>query len=110
MQIVFYILLYIGSVCPSLVSYSNGFYNSSCSQSGVEMKIADSLDSLLAYKNARGQDVWRLTQKEPDKIYRITMQDGKVVSEKEVKIVPVIKKIKTMIEQEKEVIEGYRIE
>jgi hypothetical protein len=117
MQTTFYILLFISSICSDwgvTLNKSNtySYPSKTCNQSSVRVKTVDNLDSILEYKNNNINARWLLTDKslEPDKIYKVVMQDGKVISEKEVSIVPIIKKSKTMIEKETEEIQGYKIE
>ncbi len=122
MNLVFYILIYLTAPCwnncqvyllPTYDVPIGGTYN--CHQcaplSSVEMKIVDSIEDILAYHNKKVESSfnWIDAKKEPNKIYRVTVENGKF-SQKEIKIVPVIKKTKIVIEQEKETIEGYKIE
>ncbi len=114
MNTIFYILIYITAVCPFTLgntltlenSWRGGEYKTSCYSSDVQVKVVDSIDELLANKNA--SITANFYPKDPDKIIKVTLKDGKYI-QKEVKIVPITKRIKRTIEQEQEVIEGYEI-
>ncbi len=126
MNLVFYILIYLtvncwnpyviinepmGSANQTYRDQSISGFRLECDKpSQVDMKIVDNIDDILEYKNKTlNSKGWYVFQKEPNHIYKVTVQDGKF-SQKEVRIVPVIKKTKVTIEQERETIEGYRVE
>ncbi len=123
MNFVFYILIYLTDPCwnncavytllPTSETIRSGEY--SCHQcapvSSANMKIVTSIDDILAYHNSKVKATMFMIdpKKEPDKIYKVVLTDGQFIT-KELKIVPVIKKTKITIEQEKEIIEGYKVE
>ncbi len=119
MNLIFYILIYLTVDCwnPCMLLttdlYQQGLQScqSICSNSSVhEMKIVNDINALLEYKNnTLGSKGLYVYQKEPNHIYKVTVENGKF-SQKEVKIVPIIKKTKFTVEQEKETIEGYKVE
>ncbi len=120
MNLVFYILIYLTAPCwnncmlytlptSDMTTIGGGCYQ--CAKiSSAEMKVVDSINDILERKNKalRIKPLF-IDYRDPDHIYKVTVENGKF-SQKEIKIVPVIKKTKFTIEQEKETIEGYKVE
>jgi hypothetical protein len=125
MQTIFYILIYLTVNCGNPFMITNepvgsanhtyreqslsGFQFQCDKPSQVEMVVEKDLDFMVKSQNCYIKKECQSALKLPDKIYKVTLKHGEFIY-KEVKIVPVIKKTKIQIEQEKEVIEGYKIE
>jgi len=115
METIFYILIYLTSICNGgnvlLIdnSYTLPTYSQSCSKSDVRVVIVDSIQDIIDKKNKTvGQSMFMVVE-DPDKIVKVTMKDGKVISEKPVSIVPITQYKKKMVETTEREIVGYEI-
>ena len=119
METIFYILIYLTAVCyPSYDSitltsndaiFNNNLYQQQCDKSEANVQIVNSIDNIIEYKNKSLGQIAYIYEKEPDKIIKVTVKDG-VISQKEVRIVPVRQTTKKMVEQEETKIIKYQIE
>ena len=113
MQTVFYILIYLSSICNGgwvlTPTWNNGIAEQSCQRSGAEIKVVTSIDDLLEYKNKSIDASFYAIKNEPDKIYKVIVKDG-VFTTIEIRIVPIKKRVKKTVEQEWEQIERYEIQ
>jgi hypothetical protein len=92
---IFYILIFLTGVCNTGLS-------------DARMEVVDNLDEMVNFKNQSIGKSFYEVRKEPDKIYRITVKDGKV-ERQEVSIVPITRLKKKMVEQFDTEIVGYEV-
>ncbi len=117
MKYIVYLLIWMNCSCPS----NSGIYTPvtetiyemphySKASCAAQIKYMDSLDLLLD-QMAKEQNIYGLVQSGtvPDRIYKITLRDGKVIDSTPVDIEPVIERSKKWVEEEKETIKGFKV-
>jgi hypothetical protein len=110
---IFYILIFLTGVCNAgLIDTGSTIHiypqTHNCQKSDARMEVVDNLDEMVNFKNQSIGKTFYASRTEPDKIYRITVKDGKV-ERQEVSIVPITRLKKKMVEQFDTEIVGYEV-
>jgi hypothetical protein len=114
MTTIFYILLFVTAHCcgfggmnNTIVTDGTWYGMQDCHEScSVKMEIANekAINEIVAERN---EGISRLHG--PDLIYKVTLENG-VFTQREIRIVPIKRIVEETVKQQREVIEGWKVE